>query len=99
MPVEPRLISARTHARPRQAAAGLLNLSFDDLWKREQRRQRSPDPVVAASSSDCRDAGAVGNAIARCERTARAQERADRLSGAITILAPTAAGARTYETC
>ena len=43
MPVEPLALDLRTESKARiraRLAAGLLNLSFDDLWKREQRRRR-----------------------------------------------------------
>ena len=87
MPVEPLALDLRTESRARvrtRLAAGLLNLSFDDLWKREQRRHRlRMFQWSAACLAIVGTLGLLGWRLLDARRTARAQERAARLADAV----------------
>ena len=87
MPVEPLALDLRTESKARiraRLAAGLLDVSFDDLWKRDQRRRRLR--ALQWSAACLAVAGALalmGYRTLESRRIAREQDRAIRLTGAL----------------
>jgi hypothetical protein len=87
MPVEPLALDLRTESKARiraRLAAGLLDVSFDDLWKREQRRRRLRALQWSAACLVIAGAlGLMGFRTLESRRLAREQDRAIRLTGAL----------------
>jgi hypothetical protein len=87
MPVEPLALDLRTESKARvraRLAAGLLGVSFDDLWKRDQRRRRVRALQWSAAGLAITGAlGLMGFRTLESRRIAREQDRAIRLTGAV----------------
>lgn len=90
VPAEPLALDPRKESKARlttRLAAGLLNIPFDDLWRREQRRRRIRGVQVAAALLIAVSlVGMLAYRMLSAQRIARAQERSVRLAGALDAL-------------